>query len=182
VIEHHTSLSRRLLGSAALVALAGLGALILVPALLGFERYVITGGSMGATIPRGSIAYAKVVPAGRIRVGDVITYRPPGAARHPLVTHRVVWAGRDARGARIYRTRGDANRVADRWTFRLAGPRQARVVFHVPGVGYVLAALSVRWVRVAVLGVPALAIAFAAFARGSSGRRREAPGAGLAGA
>lgn len=174
--RHHTSLLRRLLGSAALVALLALGVVTLVPALLGFERYMITGGSMGDTLPRGSIVYAEAVPTRRIRVGDVITYRPPGA--RTLLTHRVVWVGRDARGARIYRTRGDANAAPDPWTFRLPRKTQARAVFHVPGVGYVLAALSARWVRVAVLGLPALAIAVAAFAEAFSGRRREAPGAG----
>jgi hypothetical protein len=54
-------------------------------------------------------------------------------------------------------------------------------VFHVPWAGYALAALSVRWVRIAVLGLPALAIAFAAFAGLWSGRRRETPEAGLTG-
>lgn len=155
---------RRLLATAALLALAGLGALMLVPALLGYQRYAITGGSMGAALPRGSIAYEEVVPTARIRVGDVITYRPPGAGAE-RITHRVVWTGRDDRGARLYRTRGDANRAADPWTFRLDGRRQARVVLHVPLAGYALAVLSVQAVRIAALGLPALAIALGAFAR-----------------
>lgn len=153
---------RRLLGPAALLALLGLAAIMLVPALLGYQRYVIEGGSMGGAVPRGSIAYEEVVPPGRIRVGDVITYRPPGARR--LVTHRVAWIGHDQRGARLYRTRGDANAGADPWTFRLAEAGQARVVFHVPVAGYLLAALSVRAVRMAVIGGPALAIAVVALA------------------
>ena len=153
---------RRLLVSGALLALVSLGALILAPALLGYQRYVIEGGSMGGAVPRGSIAYEEVVPAGRIRVGDVITYRPPGAQR--LVTHRVTWIGHDRRGARLYRTRGDASPAPDPWRFRLAAPTQARLAFHVPVAGYALAALSIRAVRMAVIGGPALAIAAAAFA------------------
>jgi signal peptidase len=163
---------RRLLATAALLALLGLGVLMLAPALLGYQRYVITGGSMGGAVPRGSIAYEEVVPAKSIRVGDVITYRPPGAER--LVTHRVAWIGHDRRGARLYRTRGDENPAADPWTFRLAAPKQARLAFHVPLAGYALGALSVRAVRMAVIGGPALAIAVVAFASVWPNRRRRA--------
>jgi signal peptidase I len=155
-----------------LTALAALGLLMLVPALLGYQRYVIEGGSMGGGLPRGSIAYEEVVPTRQIRVGDVITYRPPGAAS--LRTHRVVWVGRAVAGTgagtgtgpreRVYRTRGDANQASDRPTFTLPHPTQARVVMHVPLAGYAVAALSIRAVRMAVIGGPALAIAVVAFA------------------
>jgi signal peptidase len=163
---------RRVLATAALLVLLGLGVLMLAPALLGYQRYVVTGGSMGGAVPRGSIAYEEVVPTARIRVGDVITYRPPGAER--LVTHRVAWIGHDRRGTRLYRTRGDENPAADPWTFRLAAQRQARLAFQVPLAGYALGALSVRVVRVAVIGGPALAIALVAFAGARPNRRRRA--------
>jgi signal peptidase I len=149
------------LGLLALLAIAGL---MLLPPVFGFQRYVIEGGSMGGALPRGSIAYEEVVPAARIGVGDVITYRPPGRAS-ARVTHRVVWIGRDQAGARTYRTRGDLNRVRDPWTFSLAGRTQARLVFHVPFAGYVVEALSVRAVRMLVFGLPALVIAAGAFRR-----------------
>jgi signal peptidase len=153
---------RRAIAATALLGLAVLGALMLAPALFGYQRYVIEGGSMGGVLPRGSIAYEEVVPTARIRAGDVITYRPPGATR--LVTHRVAWIGHGPGGERLYRTRGDANPAADPWTFTLPGESQARFAFHVPLAGYALEALSVRAIRVAVIGGPALAIAFAAFA------------------
>jgi signal peptidase len=159
---------RRLPGSAALLALLALGLVMLVPPLLGYQRYVIEGGSMGDAVPRGSIAYEEVVPAGRIRVGDVITYRPPGAER--LITHRVAWIGQDRR----YRTKGDANAAIDPWTFRFAQPNQARVVFHLPYAGYALAALEIRPVRMAVIGGPALAVAAFALSGFWPGRRHRA--------
>lgn len=158
------STSRRVargVGAFGLLALLALAAAMLLPPVAGLERYVITGGSMGGALPRGSIAYEEVVPVARIGVGDVITYRPPG--RRELVTHRVAWIGRDGRGAPLYRTRGDANPVRDPWTFRLKRDEQARVVFHLPLAGYALAALSVRWVRMTLLGGPALLIAIWAF-------------------
>ena len=61
-------------------------------------------------------------------MGDVITYRPPpGAGPDGLVTHRIAAITRDERGARVFRTKGDANPAADPWTFTLSGERQARV-------------------------------------------------------
>ncbi len=137
----------------ALTLLAVLGALMLVPAALGYERYVIGGGSMGSAVPRGSIAYEERVPVAALRVGDVITYRPPGRADR--VTHRIVWIG----PARQMRTKGDANSAPDPWTFTLRGQEQAVLRFHVPVVGYAFAALGVRWVRMLVIGLPALLVA-----------------------
>ena len=59
-------------GIGVLAWLAAIGVLMLVPPLAGYERYVITGDSMAGSIPRGAIAYARVVPVGDLRVGDVI--------------------------------------------------------------------------------------------------------------
>ena len=160
----------KLLATAGLTILLAIAVLILVPPLLGYQRYVITGGSMGGALPRGSIAYDEVVPTERIRVGDVITYRPPNSDR--LLTHRVVWIGRRRHGVRMYRTRGDASWAPDPRAILLPNDGQARVVFHVPLAGYVLAALSVKAIRIGAIGVPALAIAVAVFA--GAYRRRHA--------
>src|SRR3954452_23076841 len=126
----------KLIAAAGLLTLLAIAVLILVPPLLGYQRYVITGGSMGGALPRGSIAYDEVVPTERIRVGDVITYRPPNRDR--LLTHRVVWIGHEQDGVRLYRTRGDANRAADAKAILLPNYGQARMVFHVPLVGHVV--------------------------------------------
>ena len=64
--------------TAAAVALA---AAVLLPALLGFQRYVITSGSMTGTYDRGSLVYDRVVPTSSLKVGDVITYDPPRGRR-----------------------------------------------------------------------------------------------------
>ena len=114
-----------LLGAAALI----LAFAVLVPALLGYQRYVIT-------------------------------FRPPGHAG--LVTHRIA-SVRTTAGQRVFTTKGDANRVADAWgAIALHDARQARVAFHLPYLGYGLATLSDRRVRMIVIGVPALLIALAA--------------------
>ena len=139
--------------AAATCLLAVLAALMILPAALGYERYVIGGGSMGGAVPRGSIAYEERVPVGALRVGDVITYTPPGRGDH--VTHRIVSI---APGG-VLRTKGDANSAPDPWTFTLPAREQAVLRFHIPVAGYAFVALGIRWVRMLVIGLPALLVA-----------------------
>jgi signal peptidase I len=157
---------RKRLGTALATALCaaclGLAGLMLLPGLLGYQRYVITSGSMTGTYDRGSVVFDKVVPVSDLRVGDAITYTPPaGSGPSGRITHRIVWIGSDQLGRQALRTKGDANESADPWTFTLDGATQARVAFHVPYVGYVLSALAIRQVRMVLIGLPALLIAFA---------------------
>jgi signal peptidase len=152
----HRRVGRIATGAAFAVVLAA-AMLVLVPALIGWQRYAIVSGSMSGTYDKGSLVLDEVVPVSELRVGDVITYTPP-AGDH-LITHRISWIGRDATGARIFRTKGDANPVADGWTFRLDRPTQARVRVGVPYAGYVLMALGRRDVRIVLIALPALLIA-----------------------
>ncbi|HEX3041289.1 MAG TPA: signal peptidase I [Solirubrobacterales bacterium] len=151
---------------AAAVCLA-LGAVTLVPAALGLQHYVIVSGSMTGTYDRGSVVFDEQAPVAALQRGDVITYSPPAfaPAGHAtgLVTHRIFSIDR-AHGHAVYRTKGDANPAPDPWTFSLDQPRQAKVVAHVPYVGYALAALEIRWVRMLAIGVPALLLAISILA------------------
>jgi signal peptidase len=152
--------ARRLAGSVLTAFALALGAAVLLPAVAGLQRYVVTGGSMTGTYDRGSLVYARVVPTAALRVGDVITYQPPaGAGPRELVTHRIVAIGVRRDGGRVFRTRGDANPVADPWRFTLPAATQARVGFGVPYLGFALAALSDRTARMLLIGLPSLAIA-----------------------
>jgi len=149
------------------VVLAGgavvLAAIVLVPALLGFQRYVITSGSMTGTYDRGSLVYDEVVPTRALKVGDVITYDPPQGAPG-LVTHRIAEIQVRRDGTRVYRTKGDANPTADPWTFTLGAPTQARAAFDLPYAGFALAALSDGRLRMVVIGIPALLVALSVLA------------------
>jgi signal peptidase I len=150
------------LGSAFCVASLALAGLMILPGLFGYQRYVITSGSMTGSYDRGSVVFEDVVPVSDLRVGDVITYTPPaGSGPSGLVTHRIFSIERDQFGRPLFRTKGDANETADPWTFSLDEPTQARAFFHIPFVGYAVAALSIREVRLVVIGLPALLIAVA---------------------
>jgi signal peptidase I len=152
----------RFASGAALAVAVAAAMLVLAPALAGMQRYAIVSGSMSGTYDQGSLVLAEVVPVSELRVGDVITYRPPpGAEPDHLVTHRIVSIGPDG----VFRTKGDANEVADPWTFRLDQPEQARVRLGIPWAGHALAALGRRDVRMVVIALPALLIAGFSLAR-----------------
>ena len=138
-------------------ALAVVVLVILVPALLGLQRYVITGGSMTGTIAKGSVIYSRLTPVQQLHRGDIITFDPPGYSAP--VTHRIVSITRGQDGRLVFRTKGDFNQVADPWRINLMQPRQARYVFQIPYLGYLLALLSIRQVRMLLIGLPALLIA-----------------------
>lgn len=132
---------------------------MLVPAVLGFQRFVILTGSMTGTYDRGSIVYDRAVPTSQLKVGDPITYNPPpGFTSQTRVTHRIWYIHRGPNGERVFKTKGDANQHPDAWKFTLTQPTQDKVVFHVPEVGYVFLLLSLRDFRIALVGVPALII------------------------
>ena len=173
---HRVKKVASLLATAACLSMA---AAVLAPAVLGYDRYVITSGSMSGTYDRGSIVLGKEVPSESLRVGDVITYNPPhsvdGGAR---ITHRIASIGHDRDGTRVFRTKGDANPVVDPWRFKLERQTQARAEFHIPYVGYAIAALGNRSLRMLLIGLPALLIGVAILMRlwreaGAELRRRE---------
>lgn len=148
----------RLVTALCVAALVFVVAAILVPSLLGLQRYVITGGSMTGAIPKGAVIYSRLTPAGQLRTGDIITFQPPGMST--AVTHRIIAVEDGPGGTPAFRTRGDFNEAADPWSpVTLNEPQQARYVFHVPLLGYALAALGTRAVRIALIGVPAVLIA-----------------------
>ena len=141
------------------VAMMACVAIMLVPAALGFQRYVILTGSMTGTYDRGSIVFDRPVPVSTLKVGDPITYSPPPGFTHQTrVTHRIWSIHPGSDGDPIFRTKGDANRHPDVWQFTLNRPTQERVVFHVPEVGYLFLLLSLRDFRIVLVGVPALII------------------------
>ena len=138
------------------VMAAAIVGLALTVHLMGISMYVITGGSMTGAIPRGSVAFDRNVPVASLQVGDVITFRPPGDLSN--VTHRIIEVQQDSAGNPVFRTKGDANEAIDPWLFTLDKSVQAKFSFHIPYVGYALAALTFRMVRTAVLMIVALVI------------------------
>jgi signal peptidase len=168
----------KILGTIGVAVLFALAAIMIVPALLGFNRYVIVSGSMTGTYDRGSIVYDREVPVSDLGVGDTITYAPP-AGSEDVVTHRLYRITRNPDGNEVFQTKGDANATPDPWHFTLDQAKQDRVAFSIPYVGYAFAALGDPRLRLFLLGVPAVVIALMVLVgiwrqAGEELRRREA--------
>lgn len=141
------------------VSVLGIAALVL-PTMLGYDRYVIVSNSMEGVFERGAVVFSKAKPVGELAMGDVITYRPPAQTGiNHLVTHRISDRTVNDDGTIMFRTAGDANPGKDPWTFSLLKEKQNVMEFSVPVVGYALIALSSQQVRLALITVPAVIIA-----------------------
>jgi signal peptidase len=153
---------RRLLRTTARVTTALLAGVVvtLVAAyaallVIGFKPVAVYSGSMRPTLGVGSLAVDRVVPASRVRVGDVITFNDP-YIKGRLVTHRVAQIVPTKQGL-AYRTKGDANPARDPWAIRL-NDRVGRVAFHVPLAGYLLYYAHTRELRGLLLIVVAVVV------------------------
>jgi signal peptidase len=158
--------ARKVLSGVIVAAGLCLAATMLLPAAFGYQRYVITSGSMTGTYDQGSIVFDKTVPTSDLEIGDVITYVPPASSGvDGLITHRIYSITNHGKDGFSYRTKGDANPSPDPWRFQLDQPTQAKVAFAIPYLGYGIAALSMLPIRMIIIGLPALLIAVALIAR-----------------
>jgi signal peptidase len=119
----------------------------------GFKPVVVYSGSMRPTLGVGSLAVDRVIPAGKVHAGDVITFNDP-YTKGRLVTHRVAQIVPTQHGL-AYRTKGDANPTRDPWAIRL-NDRVGSVAFDVPLAGYVLWYAHTREIRALLLLVSAV--------------------------
>ncbi|MHB8668962.1 MAG: S24/S26 family peptidase [Acidimicrobiales bacterium] len=138
-------------GAVSLAALAIIG----IGPFTGRERpLTVLTGSMGSTVPAGSIAIETPEPASAVAVGQIVSFQAPTGA-HQIETHRVLRVVQS--GAQpIIQTKGDANSQPDPWLARLDGTQVWRVRHVVPFAGW-----AVNWLRrpivhrIATLAAPA---------------------------
>ena len=92
---------------------AALVLLSLGPLVLPFQVFPVLGSSMAPAIPAGSALLVTRVPASQLRVGDVVTFQPPGS--DAFVTSRVYALGLDLE------TKADAHSTPDPWRLSRQG-------------------------------------------------------------
>ncbi|WP_194822420.1 signal peptidase I [Micromonospora sp. S-DT3-3-22] len=122
-----------------LLAVGGAVCVVLVPLALFFDISLVLfkTGSMGPTIPAGSLAVVREIPASEVAVGDVVTVdRTP----LPPITHRVVDIADGGGPVRLLTLRGDANESNDAMPHAVTHVRL--VEWSVPGLGYAVRTLS----------------------------------------
>src|SRR6266852_3874179 len=105
----------------------------------GLSTFIVTGGSMEPSIHKGSLVLVQPVSPSEISVGDVITFQQ----YDQTTTHRVIAVSQNSAG-RVFKTKGDANVVADPEdkTF----PAQVGIVrLAVPVAGTLAASVQAYW-------------------------------------
>lgn len=125
---------------------------------------VFTSGSMSPEIATGSLGLARTVPAGELRVGDVVSVT---ASNDTRVTHRIV-ATDDQSDTVLLTLQGDTNPAPDQESYPVT--EADRVFFTVPHLGRVVVLLTSPWAMF-VGGLAAATLLFWAF-------RRQPPTAG----
>ena len=138
-----------------MLVLAPVVLLVLLPAVLGLDRFVVTDRSMDGSLSRGSVVLAREVPAADLEVGDVITFRPQGGSSDELLTRKIV-AIRD--GVAITRT--DTGSTDDSLVVPPTSQTYARVWVGVPWIGYPFL-MNGGWVLLAAAALAALVLALA---------------------
>lgn len=168
--------SRRSLWSkvedAVLTLLAGLGVICIAATVAAFALNIslimFKTGSMSPTIPAGSLAVVKQLPASDIRVGDVTTV-DRGEGRLP-VTHRVVSTTSVGGGVYSIEMQGDANPSPDSQPYEVTEAR--KVLWHVPGLAYVVSAVSQPKYMAGITVAASLLVVWAFWPRDQNRRTR----------
>lgn len=130
----------------ALLWLAAVGggvciALVILAYLFNISLIMFKTGSMSPTIPAGSVALVREIPAGEISIGDIVTIDRPGDLP---VTHRVTHLEARDDGQWSISMKGDANEQPDPLPYTAANVRQT--LGHVPGLAPVIVSMGSPWV------------------------------------
>ncbi|MGC0365557.1 signal peptidase [Rhodococcus sp. 27YEA15] len=123
-----------------ILALGGIVCIGLVICAFAFNITLVMfkTGSMSPTIPTGSLAVVRAVPADTVRVGEVVTVnRGPGELP---VTHRVVSVESRSDGVTVLDLKGDDNPQPDPAPYEVTEVR--KVLWHVPGLARVIVYFS----------------------------------------
>jgi len=124
-----------------------------------FNAYVVLSGSMFPEIKIKDIVVTKKIPEEELEIGDIITFISPDTRFGGIsVTHRIIDIQYDeSLGAKMYRTRGDANNVAD----SVLVPNNnilGKVILKIPRLGYIQDILSSKGGLIILVLIPCLAI------------------------
>ncbi|GAA2977910.1 signal peptidase [Microbacterium terrae] len=171
-----------ILGDTALAVAAAVGALCIVVfvcgSLFGIRVVLFSTGSMDPTIPAGSAAVTREIPAAEIDVGDVVTVERSGKLP---ITHRVVTVAEvpDTAETRSIVMRGDANAVDDPFPYEV--DEVGLVLFSVPGIAAAISSLRSPWVLAGTTIAATALVVFVCWPRRRSSVRDEHEGEDAAG-
>jgi len=124
-----------------------------------FNAYVVLSGSMIPAIDIKDVVVTKKVSEDKLEVNDIITFISPDERHGGIsITHRIIDKYYDESiGSYTYRTKGDANNVAD----SVLVPNNnvlGKVILKVPKLGFIQEILSSKGGMIILILIPCLAI------------------------
>lgn len=143
--------------------------LVIAALFLDISMMLFKTGSMSPTIPAGSMAVVREIPATDVVVGDVVTVERAGKLP---VTHRVIEVRPGPDGAVQLTMQGDANPVPDSEPYVV--DRVRIVLWSVPGVASVFVFLAQPWVMLAMAVLVAGLVTWAFWPRADAATREDA--------
>ena len=155
-VPHRSTRGERRRLALGLLVMAPVVLLVLLPPVFGLDRYVITDSSMDGSMGRGSVVLAREVPPTDLRVGDVISFTPPGQPGADRVTRRII-----AIDHGVATTQADATGRPDPWSLPLTASAYPRTWVSLPWLGYPFA-VDGGWVLLLLFAAAAVALAVAA--------------------
>jgi signal peptidase len=147
----------------------GIGIIVVLILLVGFmflgprfgwETHPVLSGSMEPALNVGGVIVTKPVKLEDVKIGDIITFQPEPGQK---VTHRVVDII-EQEGKPWFQTKGDANEEPDPNFVSSKGDKMAKVVFHLPYLGFAAHFMKSKLAFLVLIGIPAL-ILIAMFSR-----------------
>jgi signal peptidase len=127
----------------------GIALALALPLAFDARPLVVLSGSMEPALRTGDVSVVSSIAPLDARPGDIVTFRDPDNAER-LITHRVRAMHVQGDGV-VFRTRGDANNVSERWRVSASG-EIGRVVYSIPKLGWVLAYARTKGLFVLMLG------------------------------
>jgi signal peptidase len=140
------------------VVVAFTGVLLLTVAgslLVGERAVVVLSGSMEPAFSAGDLLIERGVEPSEVEIGQIVTFRDPGADRS--ITHRVRRI--EARGSRlVFTTKGDADNSVQRWSIAADG-ELGQPAWTIPEIGHVAMLAKTPLGLIAIVILPLLALA-----------------------
>jgi len=106
---------------------------LLLPTVFSGRLAIVQSSSMEPAIMAGALAIMMPVAPEEVKVGDIITFNPPGDP-DVIVSHRVIEV--QSNGELYFVTKGDATEEVDLFAPFPASRLQGEVVFNIPYVGF----------------------------------------------
>lgn len=124
-------------------------AVLAIPKTVNYKVFDVSGNSMDPGIPAGSLVYVSPTAPEKIQAGDIISFYF-AKEKNSVATHRVTTV--DSKSRR-FTTKGDNNESVD--FIPVSFDRYiGKEVFHIPFLGYILAAFKTAagvWIVLSVI-------------------------------